>query len=102
MLRSGADPGGLVPPDVAAFLAAVHAYSSPVTVGAASVDVYDMRARLVSHLARANGALGDVIDLRALVELASSNSPDGQRLRDALHEGETEDVARAVAAAGND
>lgn len=96
MLRAGAEPSGLVPPAVAAFLASVHAFAPPKVIGAENVDAYEMRARLIDALWRLNGRLSRALDLRALMDLALGADEDGDRFRAALHAGATDDVASAV------
>jgi len=98
MLRAGAEPGGLVPPAVAAFLTQVRAFAPPVVVGGEDVDPYEMRARLLHGLHDIDaGAMR--FDLRALTELAVCDSLDGEQLRAALRadEGNGDVLSRALA-----
>lgn len=95
MLRAGAEPGGLVPPPVASFLAAVRAFAPPVVVGSESVDPYAARAQLLDLLWRPHGELAVAVDLRALTELALAETPDGKLIRAALRGEERADEVLA-------
>lgn len=99
LIRSGADPSGLVPPAVASFLHAVRAFVPSVTIDAREVDPYDVRARLIAGLWRLNGSLAPAVDLAALTRLALAESLEGRLLRDSLLGGDTDALARVVAAA---
>lgn len=98
LLRSGADPAGLVPPPVADLLARVRAFAPPVQVGAEEVDPYAVRGALVDLLWRARADPAGV-DLEALVTHAIA--PEGNVLRARLRDGTAgaDDIERALAAA---
>lgn len=99
LLRAGADPTGLVPPSVAAFLARVRAFAPPVTVGADEVDAYEVRVRLFDLIWRLDGGVPDAFDLSAPVGIALADSAEGRRLREALRAGDevASDAVRALA-----
>lgn len=86
LLQSGADPSGLVPPAVAAFLAEVRAFAPPVLVGREEIDAYRLRARLLDALWAARDWAESAADLEALTRLAADAGPDGARLRRVLAE----------------
>jgi hypothetical protein len=102
LLRSGADPLGLVPPRVADILSEVRAFMPPLIVGQEEVDAYDMRARLLDLLWSTRAERSSRADLRTLVRIATSHTDPGRRLRRMLLEGEanTGDLEQVQAAAG--
>ena len=101
LLAAGADPAGLVPSAVAKVLGAVRAFAPPVVVGCEEVDAYDVRARIVDLLWRSRGRAADDVDLRALVETATSPGAPGAKLRAILRDNVLDAPAqlRAVATA---
>jgi nicotinic acid mononucleotide adenylyltransferase len=102
LLRSGAEPSGLVPSAVAELLMKVRAFAPPVLVGSEEVDAYDVRARLLDMLWTERGHEGANVDLRALVRTAVAPGEPGRMLRAMLTTGRIHDgeLARAQAAAG--
>jgi nicotinic acid mononucleotide adenylyltransferase len=99
LLRSGAEPAGLVPSAVAELLAHMRAFAPPIMVGKEEVDVYGVRSRLLETLWRARGPDANGVDLHELVTLALSPTPEGQKLRETLSNGHAhaDDLSRARA-----
>lgn len=84
LLRSGADPAGLVPPAVADLLAGIGAFASPLALGGEEVDRYDARARLVDLLWRARGPEASTAELDRLMRVALAGDEEGRAFRDTL------------------
>jgi nicotinic acid mononucleotide adenylyltransferase len=96
LIRSGADPNGLVPPAVAAYLQAVHAFAPAARIGSEEIDAYEVRARLIDGLWALDGSMPPSVDLEGLTSIALSDSADGRALRAALQHGEHGALARVV------
>lgn len=94
LLRSGADPAGLVPPPVAAWLEEMRAFAPPITIGCEEIDAYAMRVRVIDSLwaTRASEA-----DLRIILIRVMSDTEDGARLRAVLDSGDVELFAHVTA-----
>lgn len=84
LLRSGADPNGLVPPVIADLIEQTRAFASPIVLGNDEVDAYDIRVRLIDLIWRTHGMDGASIDLTKLVRIALSATEPGRRLRSML------------------
>jgi nicotinamide-nucleotide adenylyltransferase len=99
LLRSGAEPAGLVPSPVAELLAAMRAFAPPVVIGDEEVDAYAIRTKLIDMLWRAHGPESNGADLRELVTTALSATSEGRKLRRSLANGNavTVDLLRARA-----
>ncbi|MFN2613526.1 MAG: nicotinate-nicotinamide nucleotide adenylyltransferase [Actinomycetota bacterium] len=105
LLRSGADPTGLLPQSVADVLVSVRAFAAPEVVDGEEVDAYHVRAQLVDAFWRwrGNDATGATasIDLCSLWRAAVAPGENGKRLRALIVNGSLdEDVLHAAAAAG--
>lgn len=87
LLRSGADPAGLVPAGVARLLAETKAFTAPMVIGGDEVDAYDARVRLIDLIWDTRGLDGIDIDLHRLTTIALSPTPAGRRLRTMLADG---------------
>ena len=99
LLRSGAEPAGLVPPPVAELLTAMRAFAPPIVIKDEEVDAYGIRAKIIETLWRARGPDSSSVDLHELVTTALSPTPDGKKLRQSLTNGSAEafDLTRARA-----
>lgn len=95
LLRSGADPAGLVPVDVAPLLAATRAFAPPLVIGDEEVDAYDVRSRVIDLLWQEREQVG-AVDVRHLMRIALSRTEPGRRFRAMLAagDGRAQDVAR--------
>jgi hypothetical protein len=91
LLRSGAEPNGLVPPDVARVLHAMRAFAPPLIVDSEEVDAYEVRTRLIDLLWTKRGRDAQDTDLRALVRIATSPGAPGRTLREIIRGPETEE-----------
>ncbi len=101
LLRSGAEPSGLVPPDVARLLQDMRAFAPPSLVDADEVDAYQMRVQLIELLWSSRGYDAQDTDLRSLVRIATAPGTPGRKLRQIIRSGSADaDQLRAVAAAG--
>lgn len=96
LLRSGAEPAGLVPPRVAELLTAMRAFAPPIVIGDEEVDVYGIRAKIIEMLWRTRGPEANGADLHELVTTALSATPAGRNLRQTLANGASDasDLAR--------
>ena len=81
LLRSGADPVGLVPAGVARLLSETKAFAAPVVIDGDEVDAYQMRVRLIDLIWETRGIDGLDIDLHRLTTIALSPTAAGRRLR---------------------
>ncbi len=77
--RAGRPYAGLVPPEVAAFIAEAHPYTVPRTPPDA--DVYTLREAAIAPLAADRDWAERHADLRALLRLALSGTPAGRTLQ---------------------
>ena len=87
LLRSGAEPAGLVPSAVADVLTAMRAFAPPIVIGNEEVDAYAVRTKLIDMLWHANGNEANNADLHELVTTALSPSIAGIKLRQTLANG---------------
>ncbi|HLW16517.1 MAG TPA: nicotinate-nicotinamide nucleotide adenylyltransferase [Actinomycetota bacterium] len=99
MLRSGAEPSGLVPPRVAELLTAMRAFAPPIVIKDEEVDAYGIRTKIIEMLWRARGPESNSADLHELVTTALSATPAGSKLRETLANGGSQafDLMRARA-----
>ncbi len=99
MLRSGAEPAGLVPPRVAELLTAMRAFAPPIVIKDEEVDAYGIRTKIIEMLWRTRGPESSSADLHELVTTALSATPEGSKLRETLANGGAEafDLMRARA-----
>lgn len=81
LLRSGADPNGLVPSNVAHLLSQMRAFAPPLVVETEEVDAYAMRVRLIDLLWSTRGHEAEHTDLRSLVRTATAPGQPGRALR---------------------
>lgn len=86
LLRSGADPTGLVPAEVAPILSATKAFAPPLLIGDEEVDAYELRSRLIDLLWQERQQIGSV-DIRHLLRIALSRTEPGRRFRSMLAAG---------------
>ena len=99
LLRSGAEPAGLVPPAVAELLTAMRAFAPPIVIGDEEVDAYAIRSKIIEMLWRARGPEASSADLHELVTTALSATQEGRKLRETLSDGDAQtfDLTRARA-----
>jgi len=99
LLRSGAEPAGLVPPAVAELLTAMRAFAPPLVFRDEEVDAYGIRAKIIEMFWRARGPESGSVDLHEVVTTALSPTPEGTKLRQTLSNGSAEafDLTRARA-----
>ena len=99
LLRSGAEPAGLVPSAVAELLTGMRAFAPPIVIGNEEVDAYGLRSRLLDMLWRARGPEANSADLHELVTVALSATIQGRKLRETLSNGaaRADDLIRAHA-----
>jgi len=86
LLRSGAEPAGLVPSAVADVLTAMRAFAPPIVIGDEEVDAYTVRTKLIDMLWHGGDTAMDV-DLHELVTTALSPTIEGTKLRQTLSSG---------------
>jgi nicotinic acid mononucleotide adenylyltransferase len=100
LLRSGAEPNGLVPTEVAHLLHDMRAFAPPMIVESEEVDAYDVRARLIDLLWDSRGRDAHDTDLRTLVRIATAGGTPGRKLRDIIRNADESagEELRAVAA----
>jgi nicotinic acid mononucleotide adenylyltransferase len=100
LLRSGADPVGLLPHAVAELLIEIGAFVTPLVVDGEEVDPYQLRARAIDLLWRAHGPSAAAIDLRRIVRGALSTGEAARRVRAVIANGDVEDEGLLAAAGG--
>jgi len=86
LLRSGAEPAGLVPNAVADLLSAIRAFAPPIVLGRDEVDVYRLRAKLID-LCWSSRVDPHTVDLHALIDAALSPDAHGARIRGSIASG---------------
>jgi len=97
LLRSGAEPAGLVPSAVADLLSAMRAFAPPIALGNEEVDAYGMRARLIDLCWTSRSIDPSTVDIRAVIESSLSPTQEGARLRASIWSGaiRADEIARA-------
>lgn len=101
LLRSGAEPNGLVPADVARMLHEIRAFAPPIIIESEEVDAYAIRAKLIDLLWSSRGHDAERVDLRSLTAMATSPGPRGRALRALISDADSLDAEELRAAAMN-